>query len=52
VECKQQLMIWSSKIGGKEKMVAVKKKLKWVQKSRGSEDPEMIKKLKKCLDGG
>jgi hypothetical protein len=45
-------MIWSSKIGGKEKMVAVKKKLKWVQKSRGSEDPEMIKKLKKCLDGG
>ena len=31
VECKQQLVIWSSKIGGKDKMVAVKMKLKWVK---------------------
>lgn len=32
-ECKQQLMIRSSKIGGKEKMIAVKKKLKWAEKA-------------------
>lgn len=45
-KCKQQLLIWSTKIGGKAKLAAVNRKLKWVGKVQGSKDPAMARKIK------
>lgn len=45
-KCKQQLLIWSTKIGGKAKLAAVNRKLKWVEKVEGSKDPAMARKIK------